>query len=100
MKMTVEVNKIALWSVILLLISAFGVIYLKDLHRRLFIQYEHLQQQKQQQQIEWSKLLLEQSTLATQVRIQQIAQKQIGMVIPSSGNIMMVQVGARTLAEK
>ena len=73
-----------------ILISAFSVIYAKDLNRRLFIQYQDLQQQQQQYQTEWSKLLLEQGAWSTQPRIQQLAQQQLNMVIPSSRNIVFV----------
>lgn len=74
-----------------LLLSAFGVIYMKDLNRRLFIQYQTLQAQKAQSLIQWGKLLLEQSTWSTQSRIQQIAQKQLEMIVPSTKDIILVE---------
>lgn len=74
-----------------LLVSAFGVIYTKDLNRRLFIQYQSLQQQAQQYQVEWSKLLLEQGAWSTQSRIQRLAQKQLNMVVPSSRKVIFVE---------
>ena len=67
--------------VLCLLSSAFGVIYLKDLNRRLFIQYQGLQQVRQQYETGWGKLLLEQSAWSTQARIQKIAQQKLGMVV-------------------
>ncbi len=81
-----------------LLLSAFGVIYAKDLNRRLFIHYQGLQQAQQQYQVDWSKLLLEQGTWSTQSRIQLLAQKQ-NMIIPSSHNIVLVEDENETLAE-
>ena len=72
------------------LISAFGVIYAKDLNRRLFIDDETLQQQQQQSDIEWSKLLLEEAAWSTQARVQQLAQHQLNMIIPSSRKIVFV----------
>jgi len=74
-----------------LLFSALGVIYMKDLNRRLFIQYQALQTQKAQSLIQWGKLLLEQSTWSTQSRIQHIAQKQLGMIVPSAKDIVLVE---------
>ena len=74
-----------------LLFSALGVIYMKDLNRRLFIQYQALQAQKAQSLIQWGKLLLEQSTWSTQSRIQRIAQKQLGMIVPSAKDIVLVE---------
>jgi len=73
-----------------LLLSAFGVVYAKDLNRRLFIQYQDLQQAQQQYQVDWSKLLLEQGALSTQSRIQVLAQKQLHMVMPSARNIVLI----------
>ncbi len=74
-----------------LLLSAFGVVYAKDLNRRLFVHYQNLQQAEQQYQVEWSKLLLEQGTMSTQSRIQMLAQKQLNMVVPSSKHIVLVE---------
>ena len=73
------------------LLSAFGVIYLKDLNRRLFIQYQGLEQVAQSQQVEYSKLLLEQSTLSTQARVQRIAQAQLSMVEPTERQIVLTK---------
>ena len=76
--------------VVVLLLSAFSVVYMKDLNRRLFIQYQTLQQDKAEQLVQWGKLLLEQSTLSTQSRIQQIATKQLDMLSPNAHNIALV----------
>ncbi len=74
-----------------ILLSAFGVIYVKDLNRRLFIQYQTLEAVKTQSLVQWGKLLLEQSTWSTQSRIQQVAQRQLGMVAPSAKDIVLVE---------
>jgi len=83
------------WGVIALvfglLLSAFGVVYAKDLNRRLFIQYQGLQQAQQQYQVSWSKLLLEQGALSTQSRIQVIAQRELHMVTPFSRDVVLVE---------
>lgn len=77
--------------VITLLLSAFAVIYMKDLNRRLFIQYQVLQEEKAETLIEWGKLLLEQSTWSTQSRIQKMAVQQWGMKIPNARDIVLVE---------
>jgi len=77
--------------VILSLCSAFSVIYLKDLSRRLFIQYQTLQHVQQTNEINQSKLLLEKGAWSTQARIQSIATKQLGMAVPASKNIVMLR---------
>ena len=77
--------------VVLLLFSAFSVLYLKDLSRRLFIQYQGLQQVQQQDEVEWSKLLLEEGAWSTQARIQNIASTQLNMMMPEAKQIVMIR---------
>lgn len=76
---------------LMLVITAFGVIYLKDLNRRLFIQYQNLQQVQQQYQVQYGRLLLEQSAWSTQSRIQRIAQNKLNMTMPVAKKIVMVE---------
>ncbi len=77
--------------ILFLLASAFSVIYLKDLSRRLFIQYENLQQTQQQQEVDRSKLLLEEGAWSTQARIQQLATTRLNMSTPTPNQIVMLQ---------
>lgn len=72
-------------------ITAFALVYIKDLNRRLFIHYQHLLQVRQQAQVEWSKLLLEQSTWATQARVQRIANQKLHMIVPTPQDIVMLK---------
>jgi len=77
--------------VVLLLASAFSVIYLKDLSRRLFIQYQTLQYQQQQSEEEWTKLLLEKGAWSTQARVQEVASKELNMVVPNSKDVVLIE---------
>lgn len=72
------------------ILSAFALIYVKDLNRRLFIQYQNLQQAQAQEMSRFSKLLLEQSTWSTQARVQRIAQQDLGMQLPTTANTVLV----------
>lgn len=76
--------------IIAILASAFLVVYLKDANRREFIHYQQLQQVHEKQYEVWGKLLLEQSTLSTQSRVQQIAHKRLGMSVPASKSVVMI----------
>jgi len=76
---------------ILLLVSAFSVIYMKDLSRRLFIQYQHAQHMQQRDEIEWSKLILDEGAWSAQSRVQNIATQQLGMIVPAEKQIIMIQ---------
>ncbi len=89
----VAINSRAIATLIVFLCvftSAVGVVYMKDLNRRLFIQYQSLQEAQQQYDIDWGKLLLEQSTWSTQARVQSIARHDLGMVMPSRSNVTVV----------
>lgn len=74
----------------LLVVSAFAVVYLKDLNRRVFIEYQDMLRANQQAQIEWGKLLLEQSTWAAQANVQQIASERLQMFTPNARNIVLI----------
>lgn len=78
--------------VFLLLVSALGVVYVKDLNRRLFITSHKLQLQTEKLQAESNRLLLEQSAWGAQARVQVVAQRQLQMQIPPSTNVMMIKV--------
>lgn len=75
-----------------LLVSSFSIVYIKDLNRRLFIQYQDLQQVNSDINVNYSKLLLEESAWSTQSRIQSIAENQLNMEVPSSNNIIMLKL--------
>ena len=77
--------------VIVLLFSAFSVIYLKDLSRRLFIQYQQLQYQQQQSEEEWSKLLLEKGAWSTQARVQHVAATDLNMIVPAANEVVLIE---------
>jgi cell division protein FtsL len=83
-------NLAMMLMVVLLLVSAFSIVYAKDLGRRLFIQYQDQQQQKENAIIEWNKLLLEQGAWSAQLRIQKMAGEELGMVVPQAGDIVLI----------
>lgn len=78
--------------VFLLLVSALGIVYVKDLNRRLFIAQHKLQTHSEQLKSDSNKLLLEQSAWAAQARVQRVAQQQLQMQIPSSANVIVIKV--------
>lgn len=76
---------------LLVLSSALGVVYTKYLNRNLHIQLEQLQIARDNLHVEWTQLLLEQGTLASDVRVEKIAKEKLGMVMPASKEIVVVQ---------
>ncbi|MDF1795155.1 MAG: cell division protein FtsL [Coxiellaceae bacterium] len=81
---------LTIFLVLSIVISAFTLIYVKDLNRRLFIESQSLQAQHQKQTNQWGKLLLEQSTWSAQSRVQSIAQQNLQMVMPSAKSIVLL----------
>jgi cell division protein FtsL len=75
----------SVWMVVIilaLLASALGIVYVKDVNRRLIIQEQNIRNQTVLANERWSKLLLEQSTLSSQSRISHLA-NHYGMRIPT-----------------
>lgn len=91
-----------IWFVMLSLAlsaSAFAIIYTKDLNRRLFIEDQQIKQQELQAEEQWTKLLLEQGSLAAQPRIQKIARNHRQMIMTSRAEIQLVSGAADTSAQ-
>lgn len=75
-----------------IMISALAVIYVKDLNRRLFIDYQNLQQANSELSVQYGKLLLEQGAWSSQGRIQTVAMNSLNMEIPSSDKIVILKL--------
>lgn len=78
--------------IITLLFCAFTIIYIKDLNRRLFIQYQSLQATHDKLYEDWEKLLLEQSTWSVHARVQKIAQNRLHMNIPAAKEVVVLRL--------
>ena len=77
---------------ITVLITAFAVVYIKDLNRRLFINYQDLQQTSVNLSVNHSKLLLEEGALSAQARVQRIAARRLGMTEPGVANFKIIKL--------
>ena len=63
----------------LVLVSALGVVYAKHKNRKLYAELAVLQKQRDNMDVEWGRLQLEQSTWATHGRIEKIARQKLNM---------------------
>ena len=70
--------------------SAFFVVYIKDINRRLSVESQVLARSQNELQTEYGQLLLEQSTWATQSRIEKIATSKLNMQVPAQQSIVLV----------
>lgn len=71
-------------------LSAVSVVYHKHLSRKLFVELQRLERERDAMQVEWGKLQLEESTWATHDRIQRIAVGQLEMHIPPARAVVLV----------
>ena len=67
---------------LLVLTSSLGVVYAKHQSRKLFVELDTLQKQRDEMNVEWGRLQLELSTLATHSRIEETAKQRLKMVTP------------------
>jgi len=74
------------------LFTALGVVYVKDLNRNLFMQHQKIRHEYNRAYVDHGKLLLEQSTWATQKRVQNIATQHLSMVAPVSKRVVIVKL--------
>ncbi len=71
--------------------SALMLIYTKHQSRRLHTTLQQLQNSKDALHIEWTRLLLEQGTLSSDVRIESIAREKLGMIVPTPNPEMVIK---------
>ena len=78
-----------LWVAVLA--SSLGVVYGKQEARNRFNELQKLTTQRDDLDIEWGQLQLEQSTWATHGRVEQVAHDDLGMVTPLATDLRIVQ---------
>jgi len=88
-KLSLTVIFVFLW--LILLGSGMGVVYVKHRSRMLSIELDQLEVNRDQLNIEWSRLQLEQSTWNNHGRVEQVANSQMGMVLPEASDVKLVQ---------
>ncbi len=71
--------------------SAVEVVLSRHQSRRLFVELQSLHEVKQGLDQEWGQLLLEQATWGAELRVEQIANDKLGMVVPALGQVVELQ---------
>ena len=72
--------------------SACGLVYSKHLERRYFIELQVMEKRSLQLQIEWERLLLEESAWSNQARIEQIASTELNMHLLEYSDVVMLSL--------
>jgi cell division protein FtsL len=79
----------AVW--IAVLVSSLAVVYSKHQARSRFVELQGLTERRDELDIEWGQLQLEQSTWATHGRVERVARDDLKMVIPRAADLRIVQ---------
>jgi cell division protein FtsL len=73
------------------LATATAVVYAKYASRKHFVELERLRAERDEIEVEWGRLQLEQGTWATHGRVERIARKRLQMRIPSSSEVVVIR---------
>jgi cell division protein FtsL len=71
--------------------TAIAVVYARHEHRQLFGAFDKLQRERDELNIEFGRLQLEQATWAESNRIDQVARDRLGMVFPATDETVVVR---------
>lgn len=71
--------------------SAIALIYTKHESRKLFVELESLTTERDELNIEWGQLQIEQSTWATHARIERVAAEELSLVRPKATEIYVIE---------
>ena len=76
---------------IITFVSAISVVYVKHYNRKLFVEVQQLEKQRDDMEVEWGKLQLEQNTWATHARIERIARERMQMITPATKDVIYIR---------
>jgi cell division protein FtsL len=71
--------------------SALALVYTKHESRKLFVELESLTHERDDLNIEWGQLQIEQSTWATHARIEQVATDDLSLVRPVASESYVIE---------
>jgi cell division protein FtsL len=73
------------------MLSALALIYTKHESRKLFVELENLTNERDELNIEWGQLQIEQSTWATHGRIERVALEEMSLIRPQASEIYVIE---------
>lgn len=74
--------------------AAIAIIYTKHESRNLFVELEQLTNERDELNIEWGQLQIEQSTWASHARIERVAAEELSLMRPTSTEINVIELEA------
>ena len=76
---------------VMVLVSAWFVIYVTNEHRSSFSTLEQLEEDLHELKLQWGKLLLEQASLETPARVEEMAIEKLQMQLPEENQTFVLQ---------
>jgi cell division protein FtsL len=73
-----------------LLVSALATVYVQHYRRMQFVELRKLELERDQMQVEWGQLKLEQSTWSTHERIERLALEKLDLYMPPALEVVLV----------
>lgn len=73
-----------------LVVSGVAVVYVKYLSRDEFVTLQRLRAERDRLAVEWGRLRLEEATLTTHARVEQLARRDLGMYLPRRDDIRLI----------
>lgn len=77
--------------IVAILASGIAVVYARQQHRQAYFELNRLVKQRDESNLEFSRLQLEQATWAETNRIEQVATQRLGMVSPQGDSVVVLQ---------
>lgn len=82
--------QLVLWVAVLA--SALAVVYSTNNHRETFTELQMAKRLQQNLQLRWGQLLLEQASLSTPARVQELATQKFQMVLPTNTQTVLLRL--------
>jgi cell division protein FtsL len=82
---------LALVFAVICVVSAMALVYTRHESRKLFIELEQLTADRDELNIEWGQLQIEQSTWATHARIERVATEELALSRPMATEIFVIE---------
>jgi cell division protein FtsL len=77
--------------VVVCALSALAIVFTKHESRKLFVELEGLTTERDELNIEWGQLQIEQSTWAAHARIERVAVEEMSLIRPQSEDIFVIE---------
>jgi cell division protein FtsL len=85
-------NGLNVLLIVAVVMCALSVVTSQHKARKMYIELQKQKEYAQQMEVEWGQLQLELSTLATPGRVEKLAERQLHMQLPASGQVQFIRV--------